>query len=207
MVKQEIMLKYILVNYNFTPDWAKDKDYIIYDRSDSKEWLKAFDQSRIVYTENIGQIDFDKLNYLIDNYDQLPDVFLWGKSNIFKYIDEIPDVKGFTPLLKQDHKTYSDSEGQVCYYEDGMYYERNNNWYVAQFRCKYFMHYGDWAKEFNLPNPKFLPFAPGGNYILTKEVVHKYPKEFYARMAEILPYCAEPAEAQMAERSYFNMWS
>ena len=205
-------MKKILVNYNFTPgtDFVGD-DYLIYDRSDNRDFLKDFDQSKIIVTENIGQVDRDKLSYLIDNYYDLPDVFLWGKTNLFKYItkeeyDVLKNNKTFTPLLTQGHRTYSDSKGVVCYYQDGMYYERNDSWYVNQFEWSSCKNYSEFAYMFALPNPSYLPFAPGGNYILTRETVHKYGVDFYKQMRDVLNYCREPSEAQMAERSYFNLW-
>lgn len=205
-------MKKILVNYNFTPekDWIGD-DYLIYDRSDTKEYLKDFDQSKIIYTENVGQVDFDKLNYLVENYDTLPEVFLWGKTNLFKYIEKeeyekIKNSQIFMPLLSKNHRTYSDSNGPVCYYSEDIYWERNSSWYMSQVPYKYFNNYKEFAQAFQLPNPSYLPFAPGGNYILTREKVHKYSRDYYAKMASILPYAREPAEAQMCERSYYNLW-
>lgn len=202
----------MLINYDFTPD--KDfigEDYLIYDRSDNRDYLKDFDQSKIIYTENVGQVDYDKLSYLVDNYDSLPDVFLWGKTNLFKYVSEeeyekVANNKTFTPLLTQGHKVYSDDFGPVCYYQDGIYYERNNSWYADQFQWKYAKNYGEFAEMFHLPNPFYIPFAPGGNYILTKEVVHKYSRDFYENMVSVLPYAQLPLEAQFCERSYYNMW-
>lgn len=201
----------ILVNYNFRPDWllTSGLDYLIYDRSDSKDFLKDFPQDRIIYTKNIGQVDFDKLSYLVENYDRLPDVFLWGKTNLFKYIseEEWERVKGnkvFTPLLAQNHRVYSDDFGVLCYYEDGIYHERNSmRFNMPHAFCE---TYGQFAGLLGLPSPDYIPFAPGGNYILTREAVHKYPREFYAKMASLLPYCQEPAEAQFCERSYYNLW-
>lgn len=206
-------MKKVLVNYNFTPDkeWIGD-DYLIYDRSDDGiDHLAEFDKSKVIYTDNVGQVDYDKLNYIIDNYDNLPDVFLWGKTNLFKYItpeeyEEVKDNNKFTPLLTMGHKTYQDNNGWVCYYSEGIYWERNNSWYLSQFPTKYFMSYKEFANEFQLPNPVYLPFAPGGNYILTRETVHKYGLDYYKKLAQILPYCREPGEAQMCERSYFTLW-
>lgn len=205
-------MKKILINYNFTPD--KDfigDDYLIYDRSDSKEYLKDFDQSKIKYTENVGQVDYDKLCYLVDNYDNLPDVFLWGKTNLFKYISReeyemVKDNQFLTPLLTQNHKTYADNNGWVCYYSAGMYHERNDNWYLNQFPTKYFTNYGAFARGFQLPNPPYIPFNPGGNFILTREAVHKYSKDYYKKLASILPYAREPGESFMIERSYVTLW-
>ena len=201
----------ILVNYQFTPDWVKDKEYLIYDRSDSKEYLKDFDQSKIIYTPNIGNVDYDKLSYLVDNYDSLPDVFLWLKSNLFKYItpeeyERVANNQHFTPLLTKNHRTYFDERGEVCYYEGDIYYERNDNWYAPQFESKYCRSYAEFAQMFGLPNPDYIPFAPGGSYILTRETVHKYPRDFYAKMRDVLPHCQLPLEANFCERSYYTLW-
>lgn len=206
-------MKKVLVNYNFTPDpeWIGD-DYLIYDRSDDGiDHLEAFDPAKIIKTPNFGQVDFDKLTYLVENYDTLPAVFLWGKTNLFKYItpDEYEKVKNnktFTPLLTQNHKTYSDKYGVVNFYRDGWYYERNDDWFFGQFSTKYAGSFREWCYRFGLPQVDYTPFAPGGSYVLTREVVHKYPVEFYNNMRSTLPYCAEPAEAQCAERSYGLMW-
>ena len=207
-------MKKILINYNFTPDkeWIGD-DYIIYDRSDSKDYLKDFDQSKIMYQENMGQVDYPKLNYLVDNYDNLPEAFLWGKTNLFKYITReeynlVKDNKIFTPLLTKGHKTYSDRLGVVNYYSEGIYWERNDVAQAAmnQFSSKYFETFRDFAHEFALPNLPYIPFFPGGNCLLTKERVHRYGVDFYKKLASILPYAREPREAQMAERAYYLMW-
>lgn len=202
-----------LVNYNFTPDkeWIGD-DYLIYDRSDDGlDHLADFDQSKIIKTENMGQVDYDKLCYLIDNYDNLPEVFLWGKTNLFKYItkeeyDLVKDNTTFTPLLTQGHKTYSDNNGQVCYYFASMYHERNDNWFLNVFDSKFFRSYAEFAHQFQLPSPSYIPFAPGGNYILTRENIHKYSVDYYKKLASILPYAREPGEAQMVERAYYLLW-
>lgn len=206
-------MKKILVNYNFTPDkeWIGD-DYLIYDRSDDGlEHLNDFDKNKIIKSTNIGQVDFDKLSYLVDNYDNLPEVFLWGKSNLFKFInkeefDKVKDNSVFTPLLTQYHKTYSDSHGPVCYYEQGMYYERNDSWYSNVLDCKYAMNFEEFAKHFHIPCPQYIPFAPGGNYILTKQTVHKYSRDFYDDMRQCLPHAINPGEAHMCERSYYLLW-
>lgn len=204
----------ILINYNFTPEkeWIGN-NYLIYDRSDDGiEHLKDFDQSKIIKSTNTGQVDYDKLSYLVDNYDNLPEVFLWGKSNLFKFItkkefDEVRDNSVFTPLLTKYHKTYSDRYAPVCFYLNGMYYERNNSWYVNELEHKYFDSYSDFAHTLHIRSPQHIPFAPGGNYILTRETVHKYSRDFYDDLRQLLPYTQNPAEAHMCERAYYLIWS
>lgn len=201
-------MKTILINYNFTPDWIHEytDDYLIYDRSNSGKYLKRFPQDKIIYTENIGNVDYDRLSYIIENYDDLPEVFLLSKSNLFKYIskeefDLVKDNKTFTPLLTQNHKVYE----PICRYVDGMYLEYNNSWYVPAYFTQY-LTYNEWANQFGFPTPEYLTFNPGGNFILTKEVVHKHPKKLYEDLRETLGYTELPAEAHFMERTYLTLW-
>lgn len=208
-------MKAILVNYNFTPTWLLESglDYHLIDRSDSKDYLKDFPQERITYDTNFGQVDYPKLMFLAENYETLPEYFLWGKSNLFKFISEeewqkLKDNTDYTPLLTQNHLTYSDPVGPVCYYQDGLYFERKDVAQAAfnQFSYRHFKTWEDFALGFNLPNPNYLCFAPGGNYILTKERVHRFSADFYRDLASLLNYAREPREAQMCERSYHYLW-
>ncbi len=201
---------YVLINYNFDPSWVKEytSDYLIYDRSDDgHDWCKDLDQSKVIRTENRGNVDYDRLSYLIDNYDNLPEVFLLSKSNLFKFITlgefvQVKDNNYFTPLLTQSHKTHE----PVCRYDRGIYEEINNSWFVPSCESK-FKTYPEWAEYMGLPSPEYLQFAPGGNHILTREDVHKYSKEFYIKMRQTLEHTKLPAEAHYVERSMYNMWN
>lgn len=204
----------ILVNYCFDPVWLKEYlnlEITLYDRSDDGIERELTQYGAVYNTKNVGDVDYDKLGWLIENYDKLPEVFLWGKSNLFKYVDEgyfnEMLLKGeFAPLLKLDHKTYSDNFGVVCKYEGGIYKERADNWFFNCTTPKYFKTWDEWCLHFGLPREGFIPFAPGGNYILTRERVHRYSRDFYADMRNMLPHTQRPAEAQAAERSYYLMW-
>lgn len=205
----------VLINYNFSPEWLADwpqlNPIVIYDRSDDgiERNLERFGHVR--KTENRGNVDFDKLDYLVEFYDDLPEVFLWSKTNIFKYVDKDTlkaalEKKEFAPLMKPDHPTYSNRLGVVCRYRDGWYEEVNNSWYLYPHPAYNLSSFAEWAQMFNLPSPDFLPFSPGGSYILTKERVHRYGRDLYEKMRDTLPYTTLPGEAQMAERSYGLMF-
>lgn len=185
-------------DYSWITDYTRD--YFIYNRTDC-----LLPNRKDV--PNVGNADYDKLCYLVDNYWNLPDVFLLTKSNLFKFItkEEFDVVKNnttFTPLLTQHHKVYE----PVCRYVDGIYEEVNNSWYAPQFERK-FDTYNDWADYMGLLKPDYLRFAPGGSYILTPQEIHRYPRHFYAKMRDTLSHAVLPAEAQYCERSYFTLWS
>lgn len=209
-------MKACLVNYNFSPDWLLEYPQLnvtLYDRSDDKIERDLTKYGKVIKTKNLGDVDYDKLGYLIENYDNLPDVFLWGKSNLLKYcdkeyFDKMLSRNEFAPLLKLDHKTYSDKFGVVCSYKGDMYYERADSWYFNTngVEPKHFYNWQDWCKHFMLPATDYVPFAPGGNYLLTKERMHRYGRDFYEEMRSMLPHAQRPAEAHAAERSYYLMW-
>lgn len=194
-------MKIIATNYHGDCSWIPKltDDYFIYDRTGC-----GLPNSKMV--PNIGNADFDKITYIVDNYDNLPEYFMLIKSNLFKYItpeefEKVKDNKTFTPLLTQNHMT----DGKINFYKDNIYWETNNSWYVPQFPSRY-RTYNEWAAELGLPQPEYLPFAPGGNYIVTREAIHKWPKSFYARLLEMLGYTQLPAEAQFLERTYYTLW-
>lgn len=203
-------MKAVLVNYNFTPDWLleyPELEVTIYDRSDDGIERNLTQFGKVYKTANWGDVDFDKLSYLIENYDDLPEVFLWGKTNLFKYVDKEYFDKAlkantFKPLLKQDHKTYSDQYGVVCKYQGEMYMERADSWFFNATRPKYFFNWLDWCLHFHLPQEAFIPFAPGGNYFLTRDRVRNYSRDMYEEMRSFLPHSQRPAEGQACERSY-----
>jgi len=205
-----------LVNYNFSPEWLREYPEIqpvIYDRSDDGVERNLTQYGPVYKTENFGDVDADKLGYLISNYDTLPEYFLWSKTNIFKFIskdefDAVKDNTTFTPLLTKDHKTYSDRIGVVCFYRDGLYHERADSWFfhAGLDDCGFFRSWSDWADTFFLPKEAYIPFAPGGSYILTRERVHRYSRDFYKDMRDTLMYAKHPVEAHCAERSYYLLW-
>ncbi|MDP2788589.1 MAG: DUF3431 domain-containing protein [bacterium] len=197
-------------NYNADMSWILDytDNYIIYDRSDTDEWIKPFDPKKVIKVPNIGWDIYDKFTYIIDNYDNLPETMILTKGNIFKYItkeefDEICNNETFTPILTKHHKTYM----PVCFYsEDRMFNEKNNSWYLRSFPARYFTSYNQFIKNLGLSAPKYVKFAPGSNYLVTKQNILKHPKSFYEQLRRCVDYSALPGEAQIIERFLYTLW-
>ena len=200
-------MKFIVSRYNQDTEWVKEysDDVVIYDRSE-----QPLEDS--IKVENIGTDIADKFKFIIDNYDNLPEVAVYTKANLFKYcpkdeFDLLKDRKEFTPLLSQEHKTYSDEKGVICFYKDGLYWERNDLWYLHEHPVKdeayriddLLLILGTW-------NMKYMPFAPGSNYILPRENILKHPKEFYEKLRSYLMWDRYPGEAQIIERGLYLLW-
>ena len=194
-------MKYIVSRYNQDVSWLKDytKNVVLYDRSE--EPLPGATK-----VPNIGSDIYDKLTYIIDNYDNLPSVAVYTKANLWKYItkeefDEVKDNKCFTPLLTQHHKTYL----PVCYYKNGLYYELNNYWYLESYPCK---SQENLIELLGLLNnvTTYHGFAPGSNYILPRENILQHTKVFYMKLRSFLEWSVYPGEAQIIERNLYNIF-
>ena len=197
-------MKYILSRYNHNIDWLKDytDDYVLYDRSE-----EPLEGSIVV--PNIGTDLYDKFTYIIDNYDNLPDVAVYTKCNLMKYItkeefDLVKDNKTFTPLLTKNHKVYADDDGPVCFYDkEGMFNERNNFWYLYPHPAKFAPKF---IELFKMDQKLYNTFAPGSNYILPKENILKHPKEFYEKLRSYIDWAVYPGECMILERGLYTLW-
>lgn len=176
---------------------------ILYDRSDH-----PIPGSIVV--PNLGTDIADKLHFIVSNYNALPDVAVYTKDNLFKYItkeefDKVKDNKTFTPLLTQNHRVYDGTDGKpVCYYKDDIYWEINNMWYLAEHPCKHDPK--EVQKVMGIDQMEYVPFAPGSNYILTAQDIHKKPIDFYVKLFNYLTWAVYPGEAQIIERGLYSIW-
>ena len=200
------MPNFIISRYNGDVSWVSQyaPSMILYDRSDS-----PIPGSIIV--PNLGSDIADKLHFIITNYSNLPPVAIYTKHNLLeKYIskeefDKVRDNSFFTPLLTMNHRTYNDDEGKpVCYYQNGIYWEVNNLWYLGSNPCKFDPK--EVMETIGIANLEYVPFAPGSNYILTAADIRKHPVEFYIKLYNYLTWAVYPGEAQIIERGMYTIW-
>jgi hypothetical protein len=185
---------WIVSQYKSPIDWVKEytDDYVVYD----KEKL------------NVGYNIYSMMTFIIDHYDNLPDLCVFVKDNILERhitkdeFDVAITNTSFAPLLTQYHVT----DGNISYYKDGVYHEKNNSWYFAEYPHKYFRSYPEFAEQMGLPSPEYLPFAPGANYIVPKQNILKHPKSFYEKLREYCAWSQINAESHTIERALYSIW-
>lgn len=211
-------------------DYLKPSDkLVLYDRSNDYTaftWVRNFKEYIV---ENKGSDIYDKLTWIIDNYENLPNIALLLKCNIFDYIrpkefELVKDNQTFTPLLSQFHKETMCDQGMCeqfgveskpfSYYEDGMYYELNYPSYLKNNPTK---NQPDtltleWYWKLELPKLlgidqlEYIPFAPGSNYIIPKENILKHPKELYEQLRSYIDWDVYPGECMIVERGLYTLF-
>lgn len=216
-------MKYVLSRYNHDISWLSDytDDFILFDRSQNP--LRG---NNILQVANIGSDIYDKLTFIIDNYNSLPNVAVYTKANLFKYItkrefDLIKDNQTFTPILTDSHAEVVCDAGMpepgkpFSYYKDGIYCELNWPAYLKNNKAKdqptpvtmdwYLNH--PLVKLLGIGDKlDYLPFAPGSNYILPKENILKHPKEFYETLRSYIDWDVYPGECMIIERGLYTIW-
>ena len=161
----------------------------------------------------------DYMTFIVDNYDNLPDVTAFIKGNIVgrhvsqKVFDKVINNKTFTPIEDwemHDQTQLSLQNGYAMMSCDGGWMETNDSWYLnhPKHPTKFFRNYNDFL-QFCFKNPvipKYVRFPTGGNFVVPKEYILKYDKIFYENLKIFADHARVSGEGQMIERALFTIW-
>lgn len=204
----------VVSNYNYPLDWVLQysNEYFVMDRSESPVFTSMLPPERVKYVANVGSDIYDKFWWIESNYDNLPEVVIMTKGNVWKYItkpefEAVMNNKEFTPLLTKNHKEKMcdwNPTKLFCFYRDGIYWEYNNLWYLSAHPIKYHPH--PLMELLGIDKMEYVPFAPGSGYVVPRENIRKHPKEFYREIRGYLDWAVYPGEAQLVERALYTIW-
>lgn len=189
-----------------------DKDnYIIYDKS--IEGLKIYDKN-IIRTLNVGYNIESYFSYIIDNYDNLPEIIFFCKNNIYPrhicqdFFKKSVKKNTFTPL--HDISKFKNINFPVSFISnDNSYLELNNSWYTNKYISKYFNNYNSFYNYIfeNTITPLYLNFSPGANYIVPKNNILSRSKLFYINLKFLISHSQFSCESHFVERSLIAIWN
>lgn len=217
----------VVSDYNWLPDDISDSwvdkfsdNYLILDR-----YHRYKETEKVKHQINVGQNIYDMFDFIISNYNKLPDVtifcrscFMYPKDNgsgtqkirgncSMDYFLKVMNNTTFTELHDygpEVHNGYGSRLGP-----DNSYLEINNNWYFNHYPHRYYNNlntfFSDVYQNPNLPN--YIRFSPGANYIIPKEHILRYSIKFYERIREILSWGIVIGEAHMIERSIYTIFN
>ena len=160
------------------------------------------------------------LRFIIDNYEDLPETVAFIKANTIgrhvskKCFDKLIKNEYFTCIEEWEKHQINQSSFKSDYAMfscDGGWIKKNTSWYLnhPKHPVKYFNNYDQFLRFcFNNPViPKYIRFAPGGNYIVPKKQILKYEKTFYQNLKLFTSHSKIPGEAHMLERALYTLWN
>ena len=211
----------VITDFNFLPmdlktSWVEEytDNYLIYDRAHRFE-----ENNKIKHQKNVGANIYDIFDFIINNYENLPDIMIFCKGNViprhcgFDKFKAIINNTKFTTIEnyirdnpRHSPSIYSFVDETDAYHEKPIEVDAT----VARIHlCKYVFSYRAMLNEIfeNASVGEYLRFAPGGNHIIPKTDVLKYNKHFYETMREYVSWDVKPGEAYLLERALFTLFS
>ena len=203
---------FCISHFNGDISWVKNikKDnYIIYNKSGNK-----IDHitNNYISIDNVGYNIYSYLKFIVDNYENLPNVTVFCKDNIFtRHIS----IELFLSLINR--KSFTSLDDDSLRYDfpvnlnisDKSFVEINNSWYKFNFPRKYFSEYNEfYSYLFNVCNlPDFIRFSPGANFIVPQENILLRSKNFYKNLINFINYSKLSCESHFLERSLVTIFN
>lgn len=193
----------VISHYNESLHWMNllNLSGIIYSKGNSiQEKIPNF---KIIQAKNFGGNQYDIVNFIYQNYENLPDLMTFLQGNPIDHCEE----KIFFSKLKQNYFTCFESYGNDAMGKssrkseeiDGGFCELNNSWYVnalnkylleknAQLTCPVDSLNSFMSTIFiDYQDLKWIRFTPGSQYTVDKFRCLRYPKYFWKFLVEFIP--------------------
>lgn len=204
--------KIVVARYNESIEWLNSEIHncLIYNKG---EKLNVENE---IMLNNIGRESETYLNYIITNYDNLPDVVVFTQAKISDHIDENKDDISYLLKLKEQAFNNNKSTPNVIYpylhnqkwwgnkwniNDDGSYALQNN--YLNNMP----IIFEDWFKQHInpiYPNPIFI--YANGIFAVKKELILNNPIDYYKKLILQVNHHINSTEGHFFERSWYYIF-
>ena len=206
-------IKIVVSRYNEDISWILPlKHYCIF--INKGELLNIENEIQL---ENIGRESHSYLWFIINNYENLPNIVAFTQGNIKDHI-EIDNLKYLENMIKDavvynksmpnalhNYKTNKKMNGELgptWNYKDNEWYLKSN--YVNN-QPQFFV---DWfIKNINPEYPyPTMYFYMNGIFAVKRELILKNSKEYYEKLIKSVDHHIDPAEGHFLERSWYHIF-
>jgi hypothetical protein len=206
----------VVSNYYNDLSWVPEytDNYLVYDQSAISILPPKIDQTKVIASDHRGHNIRDYCTYILEHYDTLPESVIFCAGNVFPRhvsadrFNAVMNARSFMPIFESTRHTPRMPISHIT--DDGLYAEYNNSWYAKRHPTKYFRSYDAFIKFCfkNAPIPKYIKFAPGANYVVPKENILKYSKNFYQNLRLFVSHTdkAIPGESHIIEGALYTIW-
>ena len=202
---------FCISHFNGELDWIKKINkinYVVYNKSNKK----LDEEINSIKIKNVGYNIYSYLNFIIDNYEDLPNTIVFCKDNIFK---RHITINTFKNLLNRNIFTCLEENNNrrkfpiSIDFSDNSFNEINTSWYKFEHSRKYFADYNIFYKYIfkDVRKPLFLRFSPGANYIVPKNHILLRTKNFYKNLLKFISHSQYSCESHFIERSLYLIWN
>lgn len=205
--------KIIVARYNEDIRWLNDvmNDCIIYNKGPSLNIKNE------VTLPNMGRESETYLHYIIDNYDNLPDVVVFTQGKIIDHIQEFPrNPHNYLLKLKTEAFELGKSKARLRNINNSVHSPWCKNWNLrkgeyylsANYKNNKPIVYEEWFKEkicVNYPDP--TDFYSNGLFAVKKELILNKPIEYYKELIKEVNHHINPSEGHFLERAWYYIFT
>ena len=202
--------KIIVSRYNENIEWLNSElsNCIVYNKGD------ALHIENEILLINLGRESETYLQYIITNYDNLPDVVVFTQARI-------SDHKGADDIhylinIKNEALCHTKSQNFVihndvgnCIHFDKTWNLTNNGYYLKDnYKNNTPVTFLDWFKtniDINYPNPIYL--YCNGIFAVKKETILNKSIQYYNKLIVEVNHHIDPAEGHFLERSWYYIFN
>ena len=202
--------KIIVARYNEDIEWLNSEmeNCIIYNKGNK---LNIYNE---ILLENVGRESETYLNYIITNYDNLPDVLVFTQARISDHKGS--DNINYLIDIKNQALNYTKSCDFYIHNDIGNNYDWDKEWNIRPYGYYLANNYKnnkpitflDWFKtniDINYPNP--INIYVHGIFAVKKENIINKPIEYYKRLIIEVKHHINPTEGHFFERSWYYIFN
>jgi hypothetical protein len=194
--------KIVVARYKENIQWLgplMDK-CIIYNKGDK------LGLSNEIMLDNVGREAETYLHYIIDNYQNLPDIVIFTQGNISDHRGS----NNINILLKLFHEA-SVYNKSICFRdncpEDWNSRDKNNYYLHDNYKNNERTSFGEWFKKnINPLYPKPLLLYWNAIFAVKKELILNRPLEYYKKLILEVNHHVNPTEGHFFERAWFYIF-
>ena len=203
---------FVISNFNTDPYQLVGycDSYRIIDQSDNQDiasFLTGRNDENLSFTKNTGTSLINYLDYIIQEYENLPPLIAFLKGNVIgRHINKTEFEKRITNnwyTYLWDEKLPREVNGRNYKPQNNSFLEYNNSWYVPLSHHRYFISFDHFMEFFfqNYERSQLIDFCPGACFLVESGRITQHPRALYVALREAISYEFFPSEAWMVERS------
>lgn len=202
--------KIIVARYNENIDWLNDdiNNCIIYNKGNKLNITNE------IILKNVGRESETYLNYIINNYNNLPDIVIFTQANIADHLGQnnisylmnlkneaLLNNKSYARLVHFDNNNniHWDKEWNL---QNGKYYFENN---YKNNQPKTFINWFTEYISFNYPNP--INIYTNAIFAVKKELILQNSLEYYNILISQVNHHINSSEGHFFERSWYYIFN
>ena len=201
--------KIVVARYNEDIRWLNNEMHncTIYNKGEPLNIENEF------MLENLGRESDTYLNHIINNYDNLSDLVVFTQARIQDHVGS--DDVNFLLKMKNDALIHGKSQNFFSHTDVGNQPSFDHNWNLRpegwylkdNYKDNQPLLFIDWFKNnimVEYPNPIFIYGA--GLFAIKKELILKYPIEYYKKLVLEVNHHIDPIEGHFFERSWYYIF-